>query len=359
MNRGRVTLSMLLLPLTARILGAQWIPQASGTDAEFRGLSVVSATAAWASGTHGRVAHTTDGGATWVVDTVPGAEQLDLRDIEVKGDRIWTVSSGPAEQGQARIFASQDGGATWAVRFATSERGVFLDALAFWDADHGIAMSDPVGGKLFLFVTDDGGITWERVPPDSLPEMLPNEAAFAASGTCMTVEGTSNVWIATGGAARARVFRSNDRGRSWKVADTPIHAGNSSSGIFSIAFADRWHGIAVGGDYQKPDDATNNVAITFNGGRNWQLASGPLPPGYMSSAAYLPGTRGGSLIAVGLAGTARSIDGGMSWTMIDTTAYNTVAFFGVDHGWAVGPRGRISKWAGTMGSRLRVRKPKR
>ena len=355
MTRGLSFFSAVAL-FSAPSIGAQWIPQQSGTDAEFRGLSVVSVTTAYASGAKGHVARTTDGGATWTVDTVPGAASLDLRDIEAKAHRLWAVSSGPAEQGQARIFGSEDASAHWSVQFSTDRRGVFLDAIAFWDADHGIALSDPIDGKLFLLVTDDAGRTWQRVAPDSLPDMLRNEAAFAASGSCLAVLGTSNAWIATGGGARARVFRSTDRGRTWSVADTPVHAGNASSGIFSIAFADRWHGIAVGGDYAKPNEETPNVAITFDGGRKWQLASGPLPAGYMSSVAYLPGTRGGSLVAVGLAGTARSIDGGMSWTMIDTVPYNTVAFYGINDGWAVGPRGRIAKWAG-MGSGIRVTKP--
>src|ERR1043166_7139477 len=58
-------------------LAAQWIPQQSGTNAEFRGLSVVNANVVWASGSRGRVAHTTDGGTTWTVDSVAGATRLD------------------------------------------------------------------------------------------------------------------------------------------------------------------------------------------------------------------------------------------------------------------------------------------
>ena len=44
--------------------GAQWMPQQSGTTAEFRGLVAVSPLVVWASGTRGRVARTTDGGKT-------------------------------------------------------------------------------------------------------------------------------------------------------------------------------------------------------------------------------------------------------------------------------------------------------
>lgn len=336
--------SMLMLACCAVAAHAQWTPQSSGTNAEFRGLSAVNASTVWASGTRGRVARTTDGGATWKLDTIAGADSLDLRAIVARSaERAWALSAGPAERGQARIFYT-DNGRTWTQQFATTDSGVFLDAMAFWDDTHGIAMSDPVGGTLYLLATDDGGASWKRLPTENAPPVLKGEAAFAASGTCITVQGTSNVWIGTGGGARARVFRSTDRGRTWHVADTPIYAGGASSGIFSIAFADAHHGVVVGGDYAKPKTPFDNVALTADGGRTWKLAKGPLPPGYMSAVAYLPNSGGRSLIALGLAGTARSSDGGQSWAMIDTVAYNSVAFASRDAGWAAGPRGRIAKW---------------
>lgn len=335
---------VLALAIFGARVGAQWTPQSSGTNAEFRGLSAVSATTVWASGTRGRVAHTLDGGTTWTLDTVAAADSLDLRAIVGRSaTRAWALSAGPAERGQAKIFHTEDG-RTWTQQFARADSGVFLDAMAFWDDRHGIAMSDPVGGRLYLVATDDGGITWRRLTTDNAPPVLAGEAAFAASGTCITVQGRSNVWIATGGGARARVFRSTDRGRTWRVADTPIHAGGASSGIFSIAFSDARHGVVVGGDYAKPKTPFENVALTSDGGRTWRLAKGALPPGYLSAVAYVPGTRGRSLVAVGLAGTAHSSDAGQSWVMVDTVAYNSVAFASHDAGWAAGPRGRIAKW---------------
>jgi photosystem II stability/assembly factor-like uncharacterized protein len=36
--------------------------------------------------------------------------------------------------------------------------------------------------------------------------------------------------------------------------------------------------------------------------------------------------------------------------MIDTVAYNSVAFASRDDGWAVGPKGRIVKWTPTSGA---------
>jgi photosystem II stability/assembly factor-like uncharacterized protein len=326
---------------------AQWVPQQSGTTAEFRGLVATSASVVWASGTRGRVARTRDGGATWSIDSVPGASGLDFRAVAPRSDRLaWVVSAGPAEQGQAQIFRTTDG-ANWIRQFTTAQAGVFLDAIAFWDDRHGIAMSDPVGGKLFLLATDDGGATWTQIPADAAPAVLPGEAAFAASGTCLVVQGSSNVWIGTGGGARARVFRSTDRGRTWQVADTPLHAGNAASGIFSLAFSDSRHGVAVGGEYSKPKEEFDNVAVTDDGGATWRRARGPLPRGYMSAVAVVPASGGRQLVAVGLAGTARSDDAGESWTMVDTVAYNSITFAPNGDGWAAGPRGRIAKWSPT------------
>jgi len=341
---SKLILSASLLALPAAAV-AQWIPQQSNTTAEIRGLVAVSPTVVWASGTRGRVARTTDGGTTWKLDTIPGADSLDLRAIAPRSaTKAVAMVAGEAEKGQAKIYQMTDG-VHWAQRFDTREKGAFLDAVAFWDDQHGIAIGDPIEGKLFVLTTDDGGTTWTRVSTANSPSVLPNEGSFAASGTCLTVLGSSNAWIGTGGAARARVFRSTDRGRTWSVADTPIHAGDPSSGIFSVAFSDARHGVAVGGDYRQAKGMFPNVALSDDGGMTWKLAQGQLPAGFMSAVAYLPGTNGRSIVAVGLGGTARSIDGGNSWTMVDSVAYNSVTFASKNAGWAAGPRGRIAKWA--------------
>jgi photosystem II stability/assembly factor-like uncharacterized protein len=348
----RVSLYLIGLALSPAVSRAQWIPQQSNTNAEFRGFVALSPTVVWASGTRGRVARTTDGGRTWHVDTVPGADTLDLRSIAPRSATLAVAASaGDADKGQAKIFRTTDG-VHWTQVFETREKGAFLDAIAFWDNQHGIALGDPIGQRLFILTTEDGGATWKRIDTSNAPPMLAGEAAFAASGTCLTVFGTSNVWIGTGGGARARVFRSTDRGRTWSVADTPVHAGNSASGIFSVAFADAMHGVVVGGEYTKPKTPfDNNVALTADGGATWTKATGALPVGYMSAVAYLPGTNGRSLVAVGLGGTARSNDAGQSWTMVDTVAYNSVVFASPTAGWAAGPRGRIAKWAPSVQSR--------
>ena len=325
---------------------AQWQAQPGPTDVELRGLSVVSPTVVWASGQRGTVLHTLDGGATWRRDTIPGAAALDLRAIAATSE---TVAHAISIGDSSRVYRTTDGGRTWSRRWSATRKGTFLDAIRFWDARHGIAMSDPVDGKLLLLVTADGGESWQEIPGERLPAALQGEGGFAASGTCLTVFGTSHVWIVTGGAASARIYHSPDRGRTWTVHDTPLRAGVPSAGVFSVAFRDSLHGVIAGGDYEKPTLRGRNLAVTSDGGATWTPTdSASTPAGYRSAVAFVPGTRANTLVAVGLTGTDVSTDGGATWRSVDSTAYNSVAFASPSAGWAVGPKGRIARWSGAV-----------
>ena len=324
--------------LVAAPAHAQWTYGRSGTTAELRGLSAPSGSIAWASGARGTVVRSLDGGRTWIADSTADFATLDLRSIHAFGaQRALAASAGEAEKGLARILASIDG-RTWRSVYSTSLTGAFLDAIAFWDARSGIALSDPVDGAFLVLRTDDGGRTWARIPVASLPPVLTGEAAFAASGSSIALAGDSLVWIGTGGGGRARVMRSADRGRSWSVVDVPVHGAGSAAGIFSIAFFDARRGIAAGGDYTKPRLAASSVALTVDGGATWRVAKAP-PAAYLSGVAYAGA--GDRVVAVGLAGTFVSRDGGDSWAQTDTVAMNSVRCAG-QRCFAAGPRGRVA-----------------
>jgi photosystem II stability/assembly factor-like uncharacterized protein len=345
-GRSLAVLGMTVLGAATVTITGGWEPVPLSIGRSFRGLSIVDERTVWISGSGETFVRTSDAGSHWRFNENHPPSPLDLRDIHgFDSLTAVAISSGEAEKGLAQIKRTTDGGNTWKTVYSTTTKGVFFDAISFWDKKHGIVMSDPVDNKLFLLTTDDGGLTWTRVDPNGLPFMLEGEAAFAASGTCLTVEGESNAWIATGGAAVARVFRSTDRGRTWTAAATPLHSGDGgAAGAFSVAFADAKHGVVVGGNYSQPRVSYVNVALTDDGGATWKEASGSTPPGYLSAVTYIPKSGGRDLVAVGLVGTASSSDGGNSWTMVDTLGYNAVAFSSRERGFAVGDRGRIAKW---------------
>jgi photosystem II stability/assembly factor-like uncharacterized protein len=269
-------LAAVLLGLCAPSAHAQWQQQAIRSDADFRGLCAVSAKVAWVSGTKGTYGRTTDAGQTWSVGTVPGTAKLDFRDVEAFGETTaYLLSAGPGAA--SRIYKTADGGASWSLQFQNADREAFFDAMAFWDDQNGVALGDPVKGQFQLIVTDDGGTHWQPLAGISLPPALPNEGAFAASGTCLVTHGKTDVWFCTGGAKTARVFHSQDRGQNWTVSQTPIVAGADSAGIFSIAFRHPNHGMIVGGDYRKPNDTGATAARTTDGGKTWALLDKALP----------------------------------------------------------------------------------
>jgi photosystem II stability/assembly factor-like uncharacterized protein/predicted aspartyl protease len=352
--KGRLFLMLCGMVFCSEAALGQWKAQSSGTSADFRGVSAASRTVVWASGSRGTYTRTTDGGATWRAGVVPGAEALDFRDVQaVDANTAYLLNAGAP----AKIYKTTDGGRRWSLQYTNTTAGIFFDAMAFWDADHGIAFSDPVGGSFVIITTADGGANWKEVPRENIPPPLAGEAAFAASGTCLAVQGRDNAWFGTGGGAQSRVFRSTDRGQTWKVAVTPIKSGNATNGIFSLAFRDARNGVAVGGDYQKTEEASDNVARTTDGGATWTQGGRSEPPGLKEGIVYVPGTPAPTLIAVGPSGSGYSLDDGKSWTSIDRGGYHSLSFTGpTGAGWAVGAGGRIAKYMGAVpGARRRGR----
>jgi photosystem II stability/assembly factor-like uncharacterized protein len=330
-------LALSLIGLCGSTAPAQWQTQSVATRADFRGLCVVSSSCAWVSGTGGTYARTTDGGKTWSVATVPGAEKLDFRDVEAFGESTaYLLSAGPGDA--SRIYKTIDGGKSWALQFRSTDPKAFFDAIAFWDEKNGIALGDPVQGRFQLIATADGGTHWTPLAPKTLPPALAGEGAFAASGTCLVARGERDAWFATGGARSARVFHSGDRGQNWEVTEAPILAGAESAGILSLAFRDGRHGLAVGGDYRKPNDPGATAAGTSDGGKTWTLLNKGLP--YCSAVAWAKDR----WVAVGTSGSHVSWDDGATWKRLDRENYNSVAFTPDGEGWAVGPKGRIAKF---------------
>ncbi|HWS35122.1 MAG TPA: oxidoreductase [Actinoplanes sp.] len=334
--------------------GPSWQLTDTGATARFRGLAPVSATVAWAAGSAGTILRTVDGGHTWASVGPPEAAALQFRDIEAFGPRdavALTIGNGT----DSRIYTTSDGGATWAETFRNNDPAAFYDCVTFLDRRHGLALSDPVDGRFRILATRDGGRHWQVQPTDGMPDALPGEFAFAASGTCLVSTsptagshgsaagpgshrpGGGHAWFATGGDTTARVFSTRDGGRNWTVRNTPIPSG-ASAGIYSLAFRDPKNGIAVGGDYAAETSAPDGAAVTRDGGRTWTV-SRTEPGEYRSGVAW----RGRTALAVGPTGSDISYDGGLTWRRFDTGSFDAVACTPTGACWASGRDGRIAR----------------
>lgn len=345
------TLSLLTLTLLAgsaceppddAFADPAWQVQLQDTTVRFIGLFAVGPRTVWAAGSGGHVAHTTDGGATWAVTVVPGADSLQFRDVHAfDGQEAFALSIGSGTD--SRIYHTRDGGATWTLSFRNDDPAAFFDCLSFWDRRRGFAFSDSHDGEFTLIRTMDGGATWERIDPARVPDARPGEGAFASSGTCVVTRPGGLGWFATGASGvDTRVIRTTDYGDSWTAAPTPLPSPSSTGGIFSLAFRDDTTGVAVGGDFTAADTTYDDVALTFDGGATWSTGGRTGLGGAAYGVSWVPGTATPTLVAVSPAGSVVSTDGGASWTRFGDDEYWAVTFVAPDAGWAAGP-GRVSR----------------
>lgn len=315
----------------------------AGTDVSFRGLDLAPDGTIWVSGSRGTVLRSTDGGKTWDIRPIEDAKSLDLRDIEaIDATTAYTMVAG-ADTG--RIYKTTDGGQSWSRQYDDTRKGIFLDGIAFWDASNGIAVGDPMDGKFVVLRTEDGGAHWTQLPAGQAPPSREHEGIFAASGSTIQTGPGGQVWVGTGANTEIKVGRllvSKDYGRTWTATDTPVPSGTEPTGIFSLAFRDALHGIAVGGDYTAPNANRHNVAITADGGKTWKLGDTTGVTGYLSAVAYVPSVSPTTVVAVGTVGVFTSSDEGMTWRRLRAESYNAVAVGKAIV--AVGADGRVSIW---------------
>ena len=248
----------------------------SGSKSSLRGLSVVDANTIWVSGSNGTVGRSLDSGRTWKWITVKGFEKTDFRDVEAF-DKTTAVIMGIAEP--AYMLRTVDGGDSWQVVFENKNKGMFLDAMEFWNEQAGIVIGDPINGRFFVARTFDGGQTWQGIPQNLSPVADSGEACFASSGTNIRKLTKKEAVFITGG----RVSNVHIRDSKKRL---PLVDGKESTGANSIAVKNKKTWIIVGGDFNTKDSTTKNAVITNDAGQTWVSPAVP-PTGYRSCVEYL------------------------------------------------------------------------
>lgn len=343
--RHEFAAALLLVCLLSPNARGQFQPQDAPSAANLRGIHSVDVNVAWASGTDGTVLRTLDGGAHWQrCATPPGAEALDFRGVWAwDGQEAVVMSSGPGDQ--SRLYGTKDGCAHWTEQARNEDKDGFWDAVVFQTGDFGVVgddrtgllIGDPVAGRFHtrLMLMGHGWFIDE-----ASCAARPDEAAFAASNSSVFVFGSRRYAIGTGGRGGPNVLLSpllayGDSTKACLAVPVPLARGTESSGVFSLAFRDIRHGVAVGGDYKKPAETAGTAAWTSDGGRHWTVASKP-PHGYRSAVAWYPDAK--LWIAVGTNGSDVSRDEGRTWEPLENGNWNAISL-----PFAVGPEGQIGK----------------
>lgn len=280
----------------------------SGTKTSIRELSVVNDRVVWVSGSNGTVGRSIDGGKSFTWLTVKGFEKNDFRDIEAFDEKVAVIM---AVAEPAYILRTTDGGENWRVVFENKTKGMFLDAMEFWNDQSGIVLGDPIDGKFFIARTFDGGMHWQDIPATNYPVADSGEACFASSGTNIRKLNKQEAVFVSGGL-KSHLFN-----RDAKTL-LPIQQGKESTGANSVAVKNKQIMIVVGGDFTAKDSTVKNCFITLDGGKTWQ-APAQAPHGYRSCVEYL-GKK--NWISCGLNGIDYSSDEGGNWTLISKESFH-------------------------------------
>lgn len=253
---------------------------AKDTNTSLRGLCAVDDKTVWACGSKGWIAKSVDGEhfRFW---QPKGYEKCEFRDVEAFDSSTAYVL---AVTRPAIILKTIDGGNTWIETYRSDDTNVFLDAISFWDENHGMAIGDPVGGKIVILSTYEGTFWSIRDSKTKLDSMY-NESMFAASGTCLRVWGKRSFAFVTGGNKSRLYCQSNhiEHDYIFNIDSNLMQQGNAGSGTFSFCqirkSVDYFGGdyILVGGDYTKENLAEKNAFIIKDGK---QIKPKKLPNGY-------------------------------------------------------------------------------
>ena len=320
---------LLALAVHTRLQGQDslWV----GTSTSIRALAVIDEQLWWFGGSKGWLGRTSNAGQSWQ-NSQPLGDQVDFRCLHAFSaeEAVAAVSGQPAV-----ILHTSNGGKSWEEVYRAADTTTFFDAISFWNSREGLLFGDPDrNGRLVLLRTSDGGRSWESLPDAQRPIFAPGEAAFAASGTAMTVVGDSTVVVVSGGSM-SRLWYSRNRGSSWQHIRTDIPnpalggphllfpdtlspqrayllRGEPSRGAFSVALTADSQWAIVGGDY-RIDSLRLGHVVTNQYGQWWRPRTPTL--GYRECVLPLDTFL---WVATGPSGTDISWNGGLDWFALNS-----------------------------------------
>lgn len=269
------------------------------------------------------MARTVDGGANWAVTQVPLGDLPFIANMSVV-DESTAFISGLDEFGNAKTLKTTDGSQTWTLSPVDWDPVVswpnFIHAFSSAKA---CVVGDPRNGEFEIYTTSNGGINWTKTPGVNIPNPLPGEFGFNNTGDVLG----NTIWF---GTSSGRIFRSQNAGLTWLVAQTPLPAVNA------VLFSDANNGLVGAFNLH-----TSIIAHTADGGSNWTNIT-PLNGEFrLLGIEYLPnspfilmGITKNSILT-GPFETWLSPDRGLTWQQISSgEIIGWPTFIDGDTGWA-------------------------
>jgi photosystem II stability/assembly factor-like uncharacterized protein len=238
--------------------------------------------------------------------------------------------------GRGDLFETKDGGQTWLRAWHVD--GLFIRSINFVDDRVGFIGNLGAGlasttERTPLFKTEDGGRTWASAGLTDRDIM--GVCAIDILHAKAIVEGrlVDRTIVTAAGRANgpAKLARSVDGGRSWRIIDLSDRAGM----ILDVKFLDPNNGLVFAGTDSDPTKSYALILKTSDGGESWRVAYRSNRLGELIWKASFPNSRVG-YASVQSANPDRqeqfvlkTIDGGRHWRELPLTRNARATEFGI------------------------------
>ncbi len=229
--------------------------------------------------TGAEIVRTNDGGITWYNVSPPDMSETgyNVDTFFLDNDHAWVQKPDPERYpNSGTLYRTIDGGRTWENQVVPFSRG----DLNFVDAQNGWAMADLGVGAgsnaVAIFQTADGGNSWEKTYTND-----PNEANASDSLPLGGIKADlvpldiNQAWVTGVAYAPGEVYlyRTVDRGKSWKQVTLPLPPGTESFDLGIdrdqmkfVSSTDAYLALRMSGE------ATQTaVYVTHDAGNTWSL----------------------------------------------------------------------------------------
>ena len=256
------------------------------------------------------------------------------------------------------VYRTRNGGTTWTKLDVEHPAGYF-NTLHFWDKMNGIVLGDPDfdadgHGNYLIYTTRDGGDTW--VKSQNTPAAIGgfNEYSFVDAYGALG----ANTLFFTSSSPFNRIFKSDDRGLTWREIMNPLKNDTTSvGGNFSkMMFSDNHNGL-VAQNYNPNAGAEGGefpLLRTTDGGETWAkvLGTNSATQSEKGTIEAIEGADSTYVIGHYNQGSSYTTNFGQSYSF-HTFGGNNVKMYSPTEGWMSqfalgGTHGRLGKFTGNL-----------